>query len=225
MNSLRPSTLPGTTVFRSVALGVAAIALAACSNVHPGSAAFVDGESISMGRVDKASAAYCKLAIAVASQQGGEAVSTSDTRRQSVADLVAFTVAKKLTKERDLQVNPKTYTITDEQRTQIAKAFPGADLKQIIEAIERSQHTYAVTVALGEEATGKTVSAETAEEIETVGQAELVKSFKSIDISIDPRFGLDDVTKQVAVSGSLSVPEEPDARVDPAKLPASQRCS
>lgn len=225
MNSLRPSTLPGTAVLRSVALVVAAIALAACSNVHPGSAAVVDGESISMGKVDKASAAYCKLAVAVASQQGGEAVSTSDTRRQSVADLVAFTVAKKLTKERDLQVNPKIYAITDEQKTQIANAFPGADLKQISDAIERSQHTYAVTVALGEEATGKSVSEETAEEIETVGRAELIKAYKSRDISIDPRFGLDDLTKQVAVSGSLSIPEVADAKVDPAKLPVSQRCS
>jgi len=210
---------------RSAILGVAAIALAACSGVHPGSAAVVDGETISMGKVDKASAAYCKLAVAVASQQGVKSVGTSETRRQSVADLIAYAMAKKVTKERDLQIDPNTYVITDDQKTQIAKAFPGADLKQISGAIERSQYIYAVTVALGEEATGKKMSDADTNEIQAAGQAQIAKAYESSDISIDPRFGLNDQAKQIADSGSLSVSEVADAKIDPADLPASQRCS
>jgi hypothetical protein len=225
VNSSRPRALFRAARLRSAILGVAAIALAACSGVHPGSAAVVDGQTIAMSTVDKSSVAYCKLAVAVAAQQGTTTVATSDTRRQSIRDLITYAVAKKLVKERDLQIDPNTYVITDAQKAQIAKAFPGSDLKQINEAIERSQETYAVTLALGEAATGKTKTESTTAEIETAGQAEITKVLKASDISIDPRFGLDDVTSKVAETGSLSVAEVTDAKVDPAKLPATQRCS
>ncbi|MGZ5370385.1 hypothetical protein [Aeromicrobium sp.] len=225
MNSSRPRASRRSTSLRAVCLGIAAIALAACSNVHPGSAAVVDGESISMGKADETATAYCELALAVASQQGNKAVGTSETRRQAVADLIAFTVAQRVAKERDLQIDPAGYTLTDEQKTQIDKTFPDADLEEITAAIERSRHTYAVVVALGEEATGKKLSEANTKEIEAAGQAEIVQVYKSTDISIDPRFGLDDLAQQVANSGSLSIAEVPDTAVDPAKLPASQRCT
>lgn len=220
MNSSRPRTL-----LRSATLGVAAIALAACSGVHPGSAAVVDGETISMGTVDKAAAAYCKLSLAVAKQQGTGAVNSSDTRRQSVADLVTYAVAKKLVKERDLAIDPNSYVITAAQREQIDKAFPGADLKQISQAIERSQETYAIALALGEESTFKRATDANSAEIEKAGRAEIAKAMKASDISIDPRFGLDDATKKIDDTGSLSVAAVTAGKVDPAEVPAAQRCA
>lgn len=220
MNSSRVRAL-----IRPAALALAALALASCAGVHPGSAAVVDGESISMQKADKASVAYCKLALAVAAQQGVTAVGAADTRRQSVTDLVMYKVAKKLVGERGLKVDPATYVLTDDQESQIAEAFAGEDLKEISGAIEHSQETYAIIIALGEEATGTAFSEETAAQIEGAGQAEINKAYRSSDISIDPRFGLDDLTKQVAATGSLSVPEVSKAEVDPAGLPSGQRCS
>lgn len=224
MSSSRPRNLLRSASLRSAALGVAAIALAACSSVHPGSAAVVDGESISMSKVDKTSAAYCKIALVVGEPQGVTAVNASDTRRQSVADLITYIVAKKLVKERHLQLNPSTYVIPDDQKAEIARAFPGVDRQQINEAIERSQETYAVIVALGESVIGEKVSQANATQVETAGLAEITKAIKSSDISIDPRFGLDDLTNQIADTGSLSIAEVTEAKVDPADLPAAQRC-
>lgn len=209
---------------RAAVLVVAGLALASCSDVHPGSAAVVDGESISMKTIDDASVAYCQLALAVAAQQGVEAISKADTRRQSVADLINLEVARKVVNDRDLEIDSKSFAITEEQRGQILQAFPKGDRKEITAAIARSQETYTIIIALGEAATGDKATEENIPEIEAAGQQEIAKAVKSADVEIDPRFGLDDTTKQVASSGSLSVPAVAED-ADPAKLPASQRCS
>ncbi|MEO6472661.1 MAG: hypothetical protein ABIR57_11850 [Aeromicrobium sp.] len=209
---------------RLAILGIVAASMTACGTVHPGSAAIVDGQTISMKTADKASAAYCRLALVVAAQQGAKEVSAADTRRQSVTDLVMFEVAKKVAKRHHLVIDPATYLLTEKQRAQVAQAFPHGDLKQIRDAIERSQQTYAITIALGEESTGEKVTATTQSALESVGQSVITKSYKSSDISIDPRFGLDSTTKQIAQTGSLSVPEGEEP-TDLSALPASQRCS
>ena len=177
-----------------------------------------------MKTADKASVAYCKLSLVVAKQQGVKDVSASDTRRQAITDLITFRVAKKLAKDRQLSIDPANYVITDKQDVQIGQAFPGADLKQIRGAIERSQEIYAITVALGEGETGKKISTATQAEIEKAGTAIITRAYKSSDISIDPRFGLNDLTKQVGQTGSLSVPQVAEDS-DPSALPVSQRCS
>lgn len=210
---------------RVAVLAVAVVVLASCTGVHPGSAAVVDGESISMETADKASGAYCELALAVAKQQGVTEVSAADARRQAVTDLIMSKVAHKLAAETKLSVNPASYVITDEQQAQIDEAFPGGNLTEISEAIERSQETYAIVVALGEQATGSRISEETSAEIESAGQAEIEKFYRASDVSIDPRFGLGDLSQQVASTGSLSVAEATEAQVDPAELPSAQRCS
>lgn len=230
MNSSRPRTLlssPGLRLggLRSATLGMAILALTACAGVSPGSAAVVDGESISMKKADKASAAYCKLSLAVAAQQGAPAVSAADSRRQAISDLITYAVAKKVEKQRGVAVDPTTYVITDTQKAQIVKAFPGGDLAQISHAIERSQEIYAIIIALGKASTGEVMANDTKAAIEQSGQAEITRAYTSSDISIDPRFGLNDLTKKIGDTGSLSIAAVTKANNDPAKLPATQRCS
>ena len=230
MNSSRPRSLLSLTNLKSggwrlATLGIAVIAVTACAGVNPGSAAVVDGESISMAKADKASAAYCRLALAVAAQQGTNSVSAADTRRQSITDLIMYAVAKKVAKERNVQVDPGTYVITDDQVAQIAQAFPGADLTEIREAIERSQETFAISLALGEDSTGRKSTDATRTAIENAGRAEIQTAFKASDISIDPRFGLNDAAVQIAATGSLSIAQVTEADSDPVTLPTAQRCS
>lgn len=219
MNSPRPRVVVRITTF----VGIAAL-MTACGSVHPGSAAVVDNESISMKTADEASAAYCKLALNAAAQQGVKDVSGADTRRQSIADLITYKIAKKVEKERGLHVDPGTYVLTDTQAGQVAKAFPKGPLGEIRAAIERSQETYAITIALGEASTGLKIDQQNQAGIQKAGTAIITKAFKSSDISIDPRFGLNDMTKQIAQTGSLSVPQVPEDS-DPAALPPTQRCS
>lgn len=223
MNSSRPRG-----VVRIAVAGFAVFAMAACSNIHPGSAAVVDGESISMSRADDAATAYCQLSLATAAQQGVTDVPSVAARRQAITDLIMSVVAKNVAKDRNVAVDPASYALTEKQNRQIAAAFPRADDKQIVDAIERSQHTYAITVALGEAVSGRKVTAKSTEAeqsaIQTAGQDVITEAYKKSDISIDPRFGLDDLTKQVAQTGSLSIPQS-DKAVNPATLPPSQRCS
>ncbi len=207
----------------AVLAGITAL-MTACGTVHPGSAAVVDDQAISMKTADKASAAYCKLALNAAAQQGVKDVSAADTRRQAISDLITYKVAKKVEKQRHLTIDPATYVITDTQAGQIAKAFPKGPLGQIKEAIERSQETYAITVALGEGSTGLKLDQQNQAGIEKAGTAIITKAYKSSGISIDPRFGLNDLTKQIGQTGSLSVAQVAEDS-DPAALPASQRCS
>jgi hypothetical protein len=202
--------------------------MTACSNIHPGSAAVVDGVSISMSRADDAAAAYCQLSLATAAQQGVTDVPSAAARRQAITDLIMSAVAEKVAKDRNLAVDPGSYVLTEKQSRQIAAAFPHADDKQIADAIERSQRTYAIAVALGEAVSGRQVTEKSTESeqsaVQTAGQDVITKAYQKSDISIDPRFGLDDLTKQVAQTGSLSIPQS-DKAVDPATLPPSQRCS
>lgn len=212
--------------FLSVAtLGIAAIALTACAGVNPGSAAVIDGESISMKTADEASTAYCALSLSAAAQQGIQAVSSGDSRRQAITDLIMYAVAKKVEKQQGVAVDPTTYVITDSQTAQIAQAFPRANLNQIGDAIERSQETYSIIVALGQASTGTALTDGTKAAIEQAGQADILKAYTSSDISIDPRFGLNDLTQKIGDTGSLSIAEVAGAETDPAGLPAAQRCS
>ena len=219
MNSLRPRV-----VVRIAAFAGSAALLAACGSVHPGSAAVVDDEVISMKTADKASTAYCKLGLASAASQGVKDVSAADARRQAITDLITFKVAKKVAKKRGLKIDPATYVLTQQQLAQVTKAFPGSGLPEIRSAIERSQETYAIALALGESTTGLTADADNQAGIEKAGTALITKAYKSSDISIDPRFGLDDAIKPVALTGSLSVPQIAE-KSDAASLPVSQRCS
>ncbi len=205
-------------------LGCVAALMTACGSVHPGSAAVVDNETISMKTADKASIAYCKFALAAAKQNGVKSVSAADTRRQAVTDLIAFKVATKLASGRHLNIDPAKYVVTEAEDKQIAKQFPGSNLTQMHDAIQRSRQTYAISVALGEAATGQKISTATQAAVEKAGTAVITKAFKTSDISIDPRFGLDDLTKQIGQTGSLSVPQVAEDS-DPAALPVSQRCS
>ena len=230
MNSSRLSTLLSLASLKSggrrlATLGFAAIALTACAGVNPGSAAVVDGESISMKTADEASTAYCKLSLSVAAQQGVKTLSSGDSRRQAITDLIMYAVAKKVEKQRGVAVNPTTYVLTNTQKAQIAQAFPRADLTQIGAAIERSQQTYSIIVALGQASTGEVMANDTKAAIEKAGQADILTAYKSSDISIDPRFGLNDLTQKIGDTGSLSIAEVAGAETDPARLPAAQRCS
>lgn len=230
MNSSRSRTLLSLAGLKSgglrlATLGIAVIALTACAGVNPGSAAVVDGESISMKTADEASTAYCKLSLSVAAQQGVKTVSSGDSRRQAITDLIMYAVAKKVEKQQGVAVDPTTYVITAAQKTQIAQAFPRADLTQIGDAIERSQETYSIIVALGQASTGKVMADDTKAAIEQAGQADIVKAYKSSDISIDPRFGLNDLTQKIGDTGSLSIAEVAGTEADPSGLPPAQRCS
>src|SRR5690242_13927809 len=113
---------------RGVVLAIASLTLAACSTVHPGAAAVVDGRTISMDTLDRTATAYCTLTASAAKQQGITTVSGADVRRQAIVGLVSVRVARDLARSKGVTVDPASYELTPAQRDELASSFPGSDL-------------------------------------------------------------------------------------------------
>lgn len=210
---------------RAVVLVIAALSLAACGNVHPGSAAVVGDTTISMQTLDDTAEAYCTLTADAARQQGAESVDNVQVRRQAVVGLVSVVVARDIAESQGLEIDPGSYTLTDAQRDEIGEAFPNADVDQLAQAIEDSQKVAAISVALGAKLTGRPATPENTKQLADVGQAAILKSFRAKDVKFAPRFGLDPGANVRSDSGSISVTpvdlEAPTAE----DLPDVLRCS
>lgn len=210
---------------RAVVLAAAALSLAACSNVHPGAAAVVDGQSISMDTLDRTATAYCALTADAARQQGISTVSNADVRRQAIVGLVSLRVARDLASSAVVSVRPTSYELTSAQRGQLARAFPGSDLGELTRAIEDSQEVSAIAVALAEKQANQQATSENEAQFAELGQRAILAGFADRDVSFAPRFGLDPEGQQRAATGSISVtPVAVDDPVDE-ELPAALRCS
>jgi len=209
---------------RGIVLVLAGLSLAACSNVHPGSAAVVDGHSISMRTLDDAAVAYCTLTADAAGQQGVASVSNSAVRRQAIVGLVSLRVARDLAATEDLTIEPSAYELTASQRDQLTKAFPDSDIDDLAAAIEDSQEVSAIAVAVAEKQTKQQATVENEEQLAQAGQQAIVAAFADSDVRFAPRFGLSPSGRPRADTGSISVtPVDLEAPVDE-ELPRAQRC-
>jgi hypothetical protein len=208
---------------RAVALVLSGLTLAACGNIHPGDAAVVDGRSISMKSLDKTAKVYCKLTLLSSQQQGGTTPGNADIRRQAIGGLVTVAVARKVAAAKGVTLKPQTYELTDVQREQVAKQFP-SDSDDVDQAIEDSQETSEIAIALAELSTGVVRTTDNESQLSAAGQAEIVKAFPTYHVHFAPRFGLNDKLKKVSSTGSLSVPDTKVHQPADSELPAAQRC-
>lgn len=210
---------------RGVVLALAGLSLAACSNVHPGAAAVVDGKTISMQTLDKTAEAYCALTANAARQQGVTTVSNSDVRRQAVVGLVSLVVARDLAESKGISIPKASYRLSSEQRDRLETVFPDADTDEIARVIEDNQELSAISVALAEKNTNQQATAQNQEQFAQLGQQEILTAFPANDVSFAPRFGLDADAQERAETGSVSVAAvDLDGPVDE-ELPRSLRCS
>lgn len=210
---------------RAVLLVLAGLTLAACGTIHPGDAAVVDGQAISMETLDRTAKVYCTLTLRSAQEQGATAPDNADLRRQAVTSLVSLVVARKLADDNGVSPKPSTYEITTVQESQIAKAFPQGDLGAIKQAIEESQELSEIAVALGADSTGETRTADNEAQLAEAGQAEITQAFGVNDVKFSPRFGFTSSAKAAPGTGSLSVSSVELDDADAKQLPAAQRCS
>ena len=212
---------------RAAILAVAGLTLAACGNVHPGAAAVVDGETISMETLNETAGAYCALTLNAQKQQGVDpsAVSNLDIRRQAVTGLVSVVVARKLAASEGITIEPSAYEITDAERDRIAEVFPKDDVDAIVQAYEDNQELSAISIALAEKVTGQKQTDANAAQLAEAGQAAITDAFARNHVKFAPRFGLSGSGKPTTDTGSLSATptdlEAPAAE----ELPDTQRCS
>ena len=208
---------------RAAVLVLAGLTLAACGNVHPGAAAVVDDQTISMKSVDKSAKALCTIALA--NPQRTAAISNADIRRQAVSTLVSLVVARKLADKEGITPKPADYELTNDQEGQVAKAFPKEkNLDEVTKLIEQDRELQTISLAMGQKVTGQVPTPDNAAQLGAAGQAEITKAFKDNDVEFAPRFGLSNTSAKVITStGSLSVTKAAEAKPD--QLPAAQRCS
>ena len=208
---------------RAAVLVLAGLTLAACGNVHPGAAAVVDDQTISMKSVDKSAKALCTIALA--NPQRTAAISNADIRRQAVSTLVSLVVARKLADKEGITPKPADYELTNDQEGQVAKAFPKEkNLGEVTKLIEQDRELQTISLAMGQKVTGQVPTPDNAAQLGAAGQAEITKAFKDNDVEFAPRFGLSNTSAKVITStGSLSVTKAAEAKPD--QLPAAQRCS
>ncbi|WP_332665877.1 hypothetical protein [Aeromicrobium sp.] len=212
------------TRVRAAVLVVAGLTLAACGNTHPGAAAVVDNQTISMKSLDKAAEAYCTLTLP--SAQGATPPSNADMRRQALTMLVSLIVARKIAEEEGITPQPGDYELSATEEDQVAEAFPKEkDLDELHKLIEQSRELSAITLNLGEKRTGQKPTPENEAQIGAVGEAEITKAFKANGVEFAPRFGLSNSTAEpIASTGSLSVAPT-DLGEEDKNLPATQRCT
>jgi hypothetical protein len=205
---------------RVLVAAAVALLLAGCGSVHPGAAAVVGDITISMGQADDTAAVYCKLALASAPQ--GTPISNADVRRQAVTDLVVGVVAREMAQEANVEPNPSTYEVTPAQRKEIAQAVADDELDAVIDAINASQHTFAIAEKLGAEQNDDPDA--DAEQLRQQGLQLIQAEVARRDVRFDPRFGIARDGTQKSATGSLSVPvEAPDPSQE--GLPATQQCA
>ena len=204
---------------RVVVFGVAALLLAACGPVHPGSAAVVDGDRISMQQVDDYAESYCLISLLNAAQSGTTAIDNSMIRRQAVSDLVVASVADSIAAEENYKV--AIPEMPAEDLAQITELF-GSDAEAVLALIERNQRISAIATEVAKDA-GVKVEDETA--LPQAGFELLTQAAAKADVSIDPRFGLDDDVQPVAETGSLSVSSLLLDGVSAEELPKPLQCT
>jgi hypothetical protein len=215
----------------------ATLAMSACS-VHPGSAAYVGSQSISVGNVDDVALALC-----AAQEAGGQG---NPQQPQELASRAARQGALKVMIDSELsrQYGESQGIVPDQSKVSSAVAANA----QSIAALPPS-HRAVFTATLRDYATGQLMLVEAGRRsLEKAGQQNITEqqavsegtklrnawAEKHADVSVDPRYGSYSKNTLLSESGTLSVAETDTAphggSPDPssgwgAALPASQKCS
>lgn len=202
-----------------VVLSATALLISGCGPVHPGAAAVVDGQRVSMQQVDDTASAYCTYVLSSAQSQGD--IDNAQIRQRSVMLLVQGEVADAVADRADLEVKVPDLAAAD--LAQIDEVF-GRDADDVLTLIRRDQRTSQIAIALGREA-GATGGDE---QLFNAGAQALEQALGEADVSIDPRFGLSNENQplsETVVSGSLSVPSGDLDATTAEDRPAALTCS
>lgn len=207
------------------ALALAAAPLTACAGgpeIHPGDAAVVGDESITIERVDAMAADLCALQEPGLAQQGA-VLPMALLRSVAAETLVSDALLPAFAEEAGIDLAAVRNGVREELETSLAEV--PADIRD--EAEQQLAFEGARRAVLGIAGREGASSAEQA----TAQGAELFNTWRAEqDVEIDPRFGTVDLDRLAwdEGNGSLSVPADDAAgaldQEAAAKLPASQRC-
>jgi hypothetical protein len=211
---------------RAAVLVFAGLTLAACGSIHPGDAAVVDGQSISMKTFERTARLFCERALIEVKQQGQSSIPNDQVRQQAIVNLVKVIVARDVAKQEGVSLAKEEYELPAAQIENIRKEYPNDEDAKTVESIyEGINETGAIAIALGEKSSGITRTAENQNQLYSEGSEEIQKALKDHDIEISPRFGVSDTLKLLNRTGSVSVPDVNYKAPTDEELPPAQRCA
>ena len=206
-------------VLRVLSLSIAAAALAACGNVHPGAAVVVGDRTISMSSLDDRAAALCLVQLA--SQQQVQAIDNGVVRQNAAAMLAVQEIAAAEVSRQHLAVDDKLAALPVGTDAQVDQVF-GDDAPGVKALLVDQQRLYAQFIALGSESTGQLPNSDILDQLAETGQSLVRKAFARYDVEFAPRLGLEGDGNPVAGYGSKSVAAP---KADEMTTPAPGGCS
>lgn len=207
------------------ALALAAVApLSACSggpDLHPGSAAVVDGASISIEQVDALADDVCTLQEPLLAQQGG-VLPMALLRGIAVETLVADALLPAFADEAGIELADVRSRVRDEVGARV-DGYPAETRDAAAAFLELDETRRTVLLLAGG------AQAASPEQAVAAGAERFAAWRAEQDVVVDPRFGTVDLDRQVwdQANGSVSVKAEESDALDQkaaAALPAGQRC-
>jgi hypothetical protein len=223
------------TVKGSVLTLAAAFLMSACAT-HPGSAAVVGSESISVNEVDEVAHALCAAQGASQDGQAPQELASRAARQGALGVLINSSLSRQFGASKGVQPDQEQVSAALSGNEQSIATLP-ADRREIFrQTVREYAEGQLMLIDIGRQAlTGQGQRNVTEQQAVSEGtKLRNAWAAKAADVSVDPRFGAYEKNSLLATSGSLSVAESKNATdggsPDPsqgwvAALPASQKCS
>jgi len=225
----------------AVLTGVALAAFGACgaeslqSDVHPGAAAVVDGERITVDAVDDLAQRYCDF-VAARSESAEQTVPMRLVRNATLDILVQRELAEQYAAAHDLEVQRARRLLDSEADQQAEQQQVADDERATFDDVQLQLATSAIYLAAGG---AEALAAGQTPELDAIsrGQALIAEWAADKKVTYDPRFASLNTDEYDVDSGSLARPVsdlaewaaayDPQAAADTsylAALPTSQKC-
>jgi len=198
-----------------VSLLVAAFALAACGSIHPGAAAVVDGDTISMRTLDRTADAMC--VVQARTQQQTQPIDNAQVKRDAAVLLVLEKASAATVRDEGIAVDPKLAAVPGDAEASIRKAF-GAHADDVLALVKDQQRVYAELIAIGSDSTGQTPNADILDPLARAGQQIVAARYDDLDVSFAPRLGLSKKGAATGGVGSLSVSADDLGQASPSPV-------
>lgn len=225
----------------SAILGVSVLLLSGCAgSASPGVAARVGDETISVSRVDEATAHLC-AALAGSLEADGKVLALRQLRQDILRDMMLRSQAEQVAEEYDLSPSVAFKRAVADITTAVAalpeevRAEIGDDRERFIDFLSANVLATETEIQVGQVKLAAEGFVEpTAEQVQQAGQDAFASWRDANGIEVDPKFGLElkdgqltatDTSLSFAVSegANAGLAAEPDAGYVNS-LPSSQRC-
>lgn len=222
---------------RLALVGVAMLTLTGCGQMHPGAAAVVGSDVISEGQVDALAKGLCSANLQGAAAGGGATpdLATRGARQGALQVLMQSELSRQFGQKRGVSPDQSMVSAALAQNAQGIARLPKSQRADFRQALKEYAEGQLMLIAVGRnalEAQGR--SHVTDSEALAEGTRLRQQYVKSVDVSVDPRFGTFKNGSLRQAGGDLSVPVSDSARAgnsaNPSatwvsSLPASQKCS